>query len=149
MEAVTQETLADASHYQQFCEVITRQGIKALFRTSVSAQALYLVRQQLEAVKIEHLVTGHNKAILLVRDQAQGFYAGANKHDASQQRKKEVFQRIIECALSCARHLWSPNPVQAMTMVYKFHLFDGLFHTWASEWTTQYGVSFQFVQGTS
>lgn len=154
VEAITQETLADASHYRQFCESIYKQGVRALFRTSVSAQALYLVRQQLEAVKIEHLVTGPNKAILLVRDQAQGFYAGANEYDAGHQCvsrvsffKKEVFQRIIQCALNRARRLWGPNPDQTVTLVYKFHLFDGLFHSWASEWTEEYGVSFQFVQG--
>jgi isocitrate/isopropylmalate dehydrogenase len=32
-------------------------------------------------------------------------------------------------------------------MVYKFHLFDGLFHSWAQEWQQTYEVPIRFVQG--
>ncbi|GKZ28083.1 hypothetical protein AbraCBS73388_010333, partial [Aspergillus brasiliensis] len=64
---------------REFCEKAASHGVSGIFRTSVSAQALYLVREQLEAVKIEHFCVSPSASIILVRDQAQGFYSGTNK----------------------------------------------------------------------
>ncbi|PKX88660.1 isochorismatase family hydrolase [Aspergillus novofumigatus IBT 16806] len=151
-DAVTEETLADAAHYHQFCKEAVSCGVRAIFRTSISAQALYLVREQLQAIKVEHFTLSPASSILLVRDQAQGFYSGANSVNATKDAvsrtvhfSKEVFTRMLSYALASASQLWGGT--NSVTMVYKFHLFDGLFHTWAAEWERMFGVTIRFVQG--
>ncbi|KAH1923377.1 hypothetical protein KXV74_007011 [Aspergillus fumigatus] len=151
-DAVTEETLADAAHYRQFCREAVPCGVRAIFRTSISAQALYLVREQLQAIKIEHFTLSPTSSILLVRDQAQGFYSGTNSVNTSKDAvsrtahfSKAVFTRILSFALVRANQLWGGT--NSVTMVYKFHLFDGLFHTWATEWERTFGVRIRFVQG--
>ncbi|KAH1486900.1 hypothetical protein KXV92_004832 [Aspergillus fumigatus] len=151
-DAVTEETLADAAHYRQFCREAVPCGVRAIFRTSISAQALYLVREQLQAIKIEHFTLSPTSSILLVRDQAQGFYSGTNSVNTSKDAvsrtahfSKAVFTRILSFALVRANQLWGGT--NSVTMDYKFHLFDGLFHTWATEWERTFGVRIRFVQG--
>jgi hypothetical protein len=63
-DAVIEETLTDAAHYRQFCKDAVASGVRAIFRTSISAQAPYLVREQLQAVKIEEFrpVTPHRSS---------------------------------------------------------------------------------------
>lgn len=70
-----QETLQDVLHYERFCEEQVAQGTRVTFKTAINAQSLYLVRQHLQAVKVECFNQGSN-ALLLVRDQSQGFYTG-------------------------------------------------------------------------
>lgn len=41
-----------------------------------------MVRDRLLAVKVEHFKLSSSTSILLVRDQAQGFYSGLNKIDS-------------------------------------------------------------------
>ena len=36
--------------------------------------------------------------------------------------------------------------LDTLTLVYKHHLFDGVFDTWARSWTDKYGVRIQFIQ---
>ena len=31
-------------------------------------------------------------------------------------------------------------------MIYKFHLFDGVFSAWAKEWSKEHGIKFEFIQ---
>lgn len=104
------------------------------------SKALYLVRDALQAVKIENFTTNTLDSVLLVRDQAQGFYSGINKVNATNDRvsrtvnfSKDIFSRILAFALTGARTLWVDMDGVTVTMVYKFHLFDGLFHSWAEE----------------
>ncbi|KAJ5779111.1 hypothetical protein N7457_006831 [Penicillium paradoxum] len=137
-EAVTSETLTDADHYEAFCREVVTLGACAIFRTSMSAQALYIVRDRLQAVKLEHFQLSSSTSILLVRDQAQGFYSGLNTIDSSQETvsrrsyfSKSIFEEILTFSIA----------------LYKFHLFDGLFHLWAQEWKGSYGVDIHFVQG--
>ncbi|GIK01922.1 hypothetical protein Aspvir_005963 [Aspergillus viridinutans] len=151
-DAVTEETLVDAAHYRQFCKEAVSCGVRAIFRTSISAQALYLVREQLQAIKVEHFVLSPTSSILLVRDQAQGFYSGTNSVNTTKDAvsrtahfSKAVFTRILSYALGRTNQLWGKT--NSVTMVYKFHLFDGLFHTWATEWERTFGVTIWFVQG--
>ncbi|KAF7184401.1 hypothetical protein CNMCM7691_005221 [Aspergillus felis] len=151
-DAVTEETLADAAHYGQFCKEVISCGVRAIFRTSISAQALYLVREQLQAIKVEHFTLSPTSSILLVRDQAQGFYSGTNSVSSTKDAvsrtahfSKAVFTRILSYALGRANQLWGQT--NSVTMIYKFHLFDGLFHTWAIEWERTFGVPIRFVQG--
>ena len=52
-EIIADETMQDAMHYKSFCEEQALQGTCAIFRTAITAESLYLVRQCLEAVKVE------------------------------------------------------------------------------------------------
>lgn len=72
---VEEETLQDALHYEKYCRGQAAQGTRVTFRTAINAQSLYLVRQHLQAVKVECFDQGVN-SLLLVRDQSQGFYTG-------------------------------------------------------------------------
>ncbi|KAJ5421435.1 hypothetical protein N7491_009880 [Penicillium cf. griseofulvum] len=141
-DVVSSETLTDADHYEAFCRQVVSLGACAIFRTSISAQALYMVRDRLQAVKVEHFKLSSSTSILLVRDQAQGFYSGLNKMDSNQETvsrssyfSKKVFEQILTFSLARSREVWgSETPITTVTLVYKFHLFDGLFYSWAQEW---------------
>ncbi|KAL4745197.1 hypothetical protein BDW72DRAFT_208394 [Aspergillus terricola var. indicus] len=122
-EAVTQETLADAEHYRQFGTQVVSLGVRAIFRTSMSAQALYLVRDQPHAVKVELFDLGPSASILLVHDQAQGFYASCNEMNASRD----------------PRQVWGGSPDRRNTIIESV--------TMAQEWQRSFGVRIQFVQG--
>ncbi|MCJ1384400.1 hypothetical protein MMC17_007516 [Xylographa soralifera] len=147
-----EETLQDVQHYENYCRDEVASGTRAIFRTAINAQSLYLVREHHEAVKVECFNRGPN-SLLLVRDQAQGFYTGCNQHDASHSTVsrsckfgKELGGRIIAYSIGRARQEWGGGDIESVMMVYKFHLFDGVFSTWAKEWSEEYGVNVQFVQ---
>ncbi|RAL08851.1 Isochorismatase hydrolase [Aspergillus homomorphus CBS 101889] len=157
-DAVTEETRQDTIHYRQFCEEAAARGVRAIFRTSISAQALYLVREQLEAVKCEHYWQSPTASLVLVRDQAQGFYSGENEvHEDGRavsrtvHFRKAIFDRIIAFGLARARQFLGEKTkgavIDTITLVYKFHLFDGLFLQWARDWEQTHGVTVRCVQG--
>ena len=72
---IERETMKDVKQYEDFCRTQAAQGTQVIFRTAINAQSLYLVRQHLQAVKVECFNQGEN-ALLLVRDESQGFYTG-------------------------------------------------------------------------
>ena len=69
------ETTEDVKQYEDFCRTQAAQGTQVIFKTAINAQSLYLVRQRLQAVKVECFNREEN-ALLLVRDESQGFYTG-------------------------------------------------------------------------
>lgn len=150
---IRDETAQDAAHYEDFCKKQAAKGVKVIFRTAFTAQSLYLVRQNLEAVKVE-LFHKHSVDILLIRDQAQGFYTGSNTYAVDAlavsracQFDKAIFGRIVSYALSRARESWGEDTkINSLTMVYKHHLFDGVFDVWAQEWSQRHGLPIQFIQ---
>lgn len=107
----------------------------------------------MEAVKVEHF---HKEAveILLIRDQAQGFYTGSNTYslDAlavsrTSRFEKAIFDRIVTYSLSRGRRCWGENTkIDSLTLVYKHHLFDGIFDVWAQEWSQKHDLHIQFIQ---
>ncbi|CAD6577517.1 MAG: hypothetical protein ASARMPREDX12_008928 [Alectoria sarmentosa] len=153
LQYIRDETALDATHYEDFCKRQAAQGTKVIFRTAFTAQSLYLVRQHLEAIKVEHF-RKQSAEILLIRDQAQGFYTGSNTYslDAlvvarTSQFDKAVFSRIVTYSLSRARRCWGKDSkVDSVTLVYKHHLFDGIFDVWAREWSLEHGLQIQFIQ---
>lgn len=147
---VNEETDLDVKHYEAFCVECMSNGCVAIFRTAINAQSLYLVRQHQEALKVEIFNQGEN-SLLLVRDEAQGFYTGTNVHDTAEgvvtrscKFSKEMTGRIISYSIERARELW--GSVDKVNMVYKFHLFDAVFSIWAKEWSKEFGVKIEFVQ---
>ena len=103
---ISDETIEDAWHFQQFCEQEAKMGTPVIFRTAISAQALYIVRERLESVKVENSNLSA-ASLLLVRDQSQGFYTGYNAlaDDGGSVLRtcrfdKTIFKRIIAYSLS-------------------------------------------------
>ena len=153
LQYIRDDTTLDATHYEDFCKKLAAQGVNVIFRTAFTAQSLYLVRQHLEAVKVEHF---HKESveILLIRDQAQGFYTGSNTYslDAlavsrTSRFEKAIFDRIVTYSLSRGRRCWGENTkIDSLTLVYKHHLFDGIFDVWAQEWSQKHDLHIQFIQ---
>ena len=147
------ESSLDAAHLEAFYEDLASRGTQVIFRTAVSARALYLVRQRLEAVKVE-LFSKKKASLLMVRDQAQGFYSGFNDTIAHGELinrtcrfSKAVMKRILDFSLRRARQVWDQScTIESITLVYKHHLFDGVFDDWAKEWVEDLGLKVEFVQ---
>ncbi|MFD7417657.1 isocitrate/isopropylmalate family dehydrogenase [Kitasatospora purpeofusca] len=142
-------TTEDAAHYEQFCRDQAARGVRAVFRTAINAQSLYLVRQRLAAVKVEPLTAGPAR-LLLVRDQAQGFYTGENRHTPgtvvrTMEFSRAVTVRILEYAVRRARALWPQGPSRVL-MAYKYHLLDGALDAWTEGLAEQLGVAVELFQ---
>ncbi|KAL9118778.1 MAG: hypothetical protein Q9187_004673 [Circinaria calcarea] len=149
-ENINKETMEDVEHYKRFCEEEAARGTRVIFRTAITAQSLYIVREDFEAIKIERFDQGQ-ASILLVRDQAQGFYTGSN--DVGEEVvsrtcyfSKGLFGRIVSYSLERARQLWGPDAIDSIAMVYKHHLFGGTFDGWAKQLSKQYAVKVEFIQ---
>ncbi|MGZ3145216.1 isocitrate/isopropylmalate family dehydrogenase [Lentzea chajnantorensis] len=140
----------DADHYEQFCREQARAGTTAVFRTAINAQSLYLVRERLQAVKVD-LIAGRDTSLLLVRDQAQGFYTGENHHEPGVVRRTTVFSReitekVVLAALRQARRYWPGEPLGQVVMAYKFHLLDGALGEWVADIGARHGVDLRLAQ---
>lgn len=62
------------------------------------------------------------------------------------QFSKELTNRIITYSIDRAHQLWGDGAIASVSMVYKFHLFDGVFSAWAEEWSKEHGIKIDFVQ---
>ena len=150
---IHEETIQDAAHYENFCKEQAARGVKALFRTAITAESLYMVRENLEAVKLE-IFSNPLAEVILIRDLAQGFFAGTNEIAADGQSvtrrssfRNRVFERILAYAMKRARQHWGEGTqLPALTLVYKHHLFGGLFDAWSEGWTKKYGIQIRMLQ---
>ncbi|MCS0605812.1 isocitrate/isopropylmalate family dehydrogenase [Streptomyces sp. LP11] len=143
-------TAEDAEHYERFCRARAEGGTTAVFRTAINAQSLYLVRRRLRAVKVDHLTAGE-KSLLLVRDQAQGFYTGENRHTEGEVTRtltfsREITEAVVGYALARARHTWPDGRLGRIVMAYKFHLLDGAFDAWVAGLADRHGVRIDVFQ---
>lgn len=150
IERIRRLTGQDAEHYEQFCRAQVAHGTPAIFRTAINAQSLYLVRQRLAAVKVD-LVPAGDASLLLVRDQAQGFYTGENTHaDGVLTRtmtfSREITGRIVDFAVRRARQQWPDGGFGQIVMAYKFHLLDGALDEWVTEIAAQHDVDVRLFQ---
>jgi isocitrate/isopropylmalate dehydrogenase len=135
-------TLRDAEHYENFCRNLQA---PAIFRTAINAQSLYLVRQRLQAVKVEVITPD----LLMIRDQAQGFYTGDNTHEPglvtrSTTFSKEITEKILAFAVARARRQWPE--IGRIVMAYKFHLLDGALDDWVTQFAKDHGVEIELCQ---
>ncbi|MFJ5229382.1 isocitrate/isopropylmalate family dehydrogenase [Kitasatospora sp. NPDC088391] len=142
-------TEQDAAHYEAFCREQAAAGVRAVFRTAINAQSLYLVRQRLAAVKVEPL-TADGARLLLVRDQAQGFYTGENAHTPGRVVRTLEFDRattgrVVRYAVERARALWPEGPARVL-MAYKYHLLDGALDDWTAELSAELGLDIGLFQ---
>ncbi len=142
----------DARVYEAFLRGLAEQGARAVFRTAFNAQALYLVRERLEAVKVERLPLGDGSELLLVRDQAQGFYTGTNDEgDPDAIRRVCTFrrgltERLLDFALAEAALAWKDGPPDHFLAAYKFHLLDNRLAQWVDAWSARRGVTVRLFQ---
>ncbi|MFG1647337.1 isocitrate/isopropylmalate family dehydrogenase [Amycolatopsis sp. NPDC049252] len=137
----------DAGHYEQFCREQARAGVSAVFRTAINAQSLYLVRERLRAVKVDPVTP----SLLLVRDQAQGFYTGENRHTPDTVTRtmvfsKEITEKVLTFAVRRARAEWPDDGPARIVLAYKFHLLDGAFGAWVTEIAGRLGVAVELGQ---
>ncbi|MER5864848.1 isocitrate/isopropylmalate family dehydrogenase [Kitasatospora sp. NPDC002040] len=147
---VQQLTAQDAEHYEDFCRTLAAEGATALFRTAINAQSLYLVRRRLRAVKVD-LLQDEGTSLLLVRDQAQGFYTGENQHAPGLLTRtltfsQEITEAVVEYAVRRARQEWPDGRIDRIVMAYKFHLLDGAFDHWVAGVAGRLGVPIEVFQ---
>ncbi|MFB7499222.1 isocitrate/isopropylmalate family dehydrogenase [Streptomyces sp. NPDC056161] len=150
IEEIRRLTLRDADHYEGFVRERAAAGTPVIFRTAINAQTLYLVRQRLRAVKVDALNAGGAR-LLLVRDQAQGFYTGDNEHRPGHVRRvtefsREITEQVLEYALRRARREWPDEGPDRIVMAYKFHLLDGALDDWAAEFAERHGIDVRVFQ---
>jgi tartrate dehydrogenase/decarboxylase/D-malate dehydrogenase len=143
-------TELDAEHYERFCRAQARRDTPVIFRTAINAQSLYLVRQRLQAVKVDHLAHA-GKSLLLVRDEAQGFYTGENSHrpgvvERTTTFSREITEKVLTFAVRRARRQWPGHAVERVVMAYKFHLLDGALGEWVAEIAARLGVDVALFQ---
>ncbi|MEU8471221.1 isocitrate/isopropylmalate family dehydrogenase [Streptomyces sp. NPDC029006] len=143
-------TADDADHYERFCRTRAEQGTEAIFRTAINAQSLYLVRQRLRSVKVD-LLTDAGRSLLLVRDQAQGFYTGDNRHTPGEVIRtmtfsREITEAVVTYALRRARHAWPDGHLDRIVMAYKFHLLDGALDAWVADLADRLGIRIDLFQ---
>ena len=110
-------------------------GIDAVFRTSVNAEALYRFRQNVKAVKEILIFTDYNNKILLIRDQAEGFYANETYDlDLEEVSFSGKYTRahtkvLIEHANQIGDTLFGPGAYHKWG-IYKHHLFGTIIEKW-------------------
>ncbi|MFJ8043220.1 isocitrate/isopropylmalate family dehydrogenase [Kitasatospora sp. NPDC096147] len=149
-ERAARLTQQDAAHYETFCREQAAAGTQAVFRTAVNAQSLYLVREHLAAVKVEEL-HADGARLLLVRDQAQGFYTGANLHTLDRVVRTTEFSRavtrqVVRHAVLRARRAWPDSGPATVVMAYKHHLLDGALDNWTAGLADELGVEITLYQ---
>ncbi|WP_411082802.1 isocitrate/isopropylmalate family dehydrogenase [Streptomyces sp. cmx-18-6] len=151
-EAVRRLTEEDAAHYEEFCRTQAALGTPVIFRTAINAQSLYLVRQRLQAVKVDALPAGAGAAsLLLVRDQAQGFYTGENQHLDGVVRRtmefsRDLTEKVLSYAVGRAWQQWPDAGPERIVMAYKFHLLDGALDSWVTDVAGRYDVPVRLFQ---
>ena len=83
-----------------------------------------------------------------------GFYAGRDRCHSRQQGiartspfSRSNFDQIFKYNLERAKEKSGvENIPKAATLVYKFHLFDGVFQPWATHWRCRFGINIDVVQ---
>lgn len=119
----------DAEALKQTLEGWFIQGIDCVFRTSINADALYLFRQKVKAIKTFGIKVNPKTQFLFVRDQAEGFYSNTS-YEVDPVQETIVFQgcftrkhvvQLVHFAHEQAKKHWNiPYDTWAF---FKFHLF--------------------------
>lgn len=144
---------ADAKAYEAFVFESAALGFATIFRTAFNAQSIYLVRERLAGVKIEPLPFAGGE-FLLIRDEAQGFYAGSNDAPGASpdsitrtcEFSKAATERILDFSLAAAAERWGAAGIGRVVMAYKFHLLDNRFARWVAEYAAKRGMAIDLFQ---
>lgn len=115
-------------------------GVKAIFRTAINAETLYLFRQEVKAIKEFTINTQHGRKILFIRDQTEGFYANT-KYFVNEEVGEITFegkyskvyqQEIVKYAARRAYEKFNGLPFEKWA-IYKHHLFGDALQSWLRE----------------
>ncbi|WP_308800437.1 isocitrate/isopropylmalate family dehydrogenase [Streptomyces sp. NEAU-H3] len=82
--------------------------------------------------------------MLLVRDEAQGFYTGGNTPtpghvSRTTEFSREITEQLLASALRRAREEWPAGPAR-IVMAYKFHLLDDALDAWVRDFAAREGI---------
>jgi isocitrate/isopropylmalate dehydrogenase len=123
-------------------------GVHCIFRTSINADALYLFRQKVKAIKTFGIKVNAKTQFLFVRDQAEGFYSNTS-YDIDAVQEVILFHgcftrshvaKLIDFAHQNAKERWGSSPYTSWAF-YKFHLFPLL-----EDWFIQTDKNIQALQ---
>ena len=124
----------EADRLKNLAQKWFREGVEVSFRTSVNAESLYRYRQEVQAVKEISFFTEQGVKVMIVRDQAEGFYANRryiyNSDDIefSGTYSREYQTRFAKWALDHAKkNLQAQHKKWA---IYKNHLFGNILEEW-------------------
>ena len=143
----------DARAYEEFLLEIAGKDVRAVFRTAFNAESIYMARECLRSVKVEQLPFAHGN-FLLVRDQAQGFYAGRNNAAESFpdviirtcEFRRDITESVLDFALREATEAWGSEASMRVVLVYKFHLLDNRFMHWIEDFAQARSVRLELFQ---
>lgn len=143
----------DAARYAEFLRQVAAAGAPAVFRTAINAQPLYAVRELFGGIKVE-AIPNDGGELLLVRDEAQGFYAGANDSPDDGERlvrtcvfSREVTERVLDAAWAEGlRYFGGAEQIDLVALAYKFHLLDRRLAIWVDDWSRSRGVELSLWQ---
>ena len=119
----------EAQMMADFLFSIYEEGYNAVFRTAINAGTLYQLRRKIKSIKSMKLKTLDHD-VLLIRDQAQGFYAIDSKKEDEEyitlecSYTKEFFNELIKFS-----HDEGSKNLQddyRLLAIYKYHLFNKL-----------------------
>ena len=78
---------------------------------------------------------------------------GSNKHNVPKESvsrtcefSEALTESIIAYSINRADEIWGARNIDSVNLVYKFHLFDGVFSIWAEEWSKKFGLKIKLVQ---
>jgi tartrate dehydrogenase/decarboxylase / D-malate dehydrogenase len=149
VEVFDKTSRSEAQRLLDCTEEWFHKGVRTIFRTSINAEALYLFRQKVKAVKVFGLETPGGSRLLFVRDQAEGFYANIN-YEIGKSRDVITFtgqytrqqqQAVARYAVQAAEKFMDGRPYEKWS-VYKHHLFADMIETWVREVEPSY-LSYQ------
>ena len=112
--------------------------IDTVFRTSVNAEALYLFRQKVGAIKEILIPTDNGNRILLIRDQTEGFYSNTSYEITDEEitfsgkYSKKHLQKVIALISARARRVFEGSDYLKWYIA-KHHLFGYTLEVWCKE----------------
>ena len=142
---IKEASFKDALRIKKVYEDWSKQkGITTVFRTAINAESLYQIRQEVKAIKEFRLKTLYNKKILIIRDQAEGFYANIDTNNDSGEEilfqskyTKKHQQRVADFILKQLRDpkqpRWDLGKEFVTWAIYKHHLFGNTIENWFHE----------------
>ena len=127
---------------QKYQSWFKKHRLHAVFRTAINAESLYQVRQYVSAIKEFRFKTPQDIEVLIIRDQAEGFYSNINYQVERKkglvtlkfygQYSEEHQKNIAKYALKKGIETWPEGNFDTWA-IYKHHLFGDHFDQWIKD----------------
>lgn len=124
----------DVAKLEAYYRDVAAHDIRCVFRTAINAEALYILRRKLKAIKEVSLVIPGDRRLFLVRDEHQGYYVNdtfeveADHVRYSGSFRREGIERITRHAEAGARDYLRVGFTK--WVCYKHHLFANRLEEW-------------------